>query len=149
MVRWLAGSARLSLRQRIVVVGVTLLFGLVLVALAPRIATKRLRALVTAHASSADPAWNIPVDGGAFRRAAAVVRPGSTYYLSYPPSQLQYAHDLLGAGLLFLTPALPVRYPPDADWIIAYKTAPTAPPGSRAVKTIRFADGMYLVRTAR
>jgi hypothetical protein len=148
MVRWLAGTRRLSLGGRVIVIVATLLVGWGLVEVSPGFATKRIRSLAHAHASSADPAWNIPVNGAAFKRAAATVGRGSTYYLSYPPSQPQYSHDLLGAGLLFLTPALPVKYETDADWVIAYARAPSTLPGVRPVKTTKIANGVYLVRTA-
>ena len=147
--RWLAGTQPLSARQRIAVSLVTLLLCAIVVEGAPRFTTKRLRLLLAARAESPDPAWDIPVNGDAFRRASTVVRGRSTYYVLYPPAERQYAHDLLAAGLLLLTPALPVRYPADADWLIAYRTAPKPPTGVRGVRTVRVTGEMSLMRTGR
>jgi hypothetical protein len=147
MIAWLRGTG-LSRRAQALVVAATLLLGLGAVKAAPY-PTKRLRWLVNYHTSSPDPFWDISVDGPAFRRAAADIRRGDTYYLWYPASQPQYSHDLLGAGLLFLTPALPVQDPHDADWIVSYDAPRLTPPGIRAVSVVRLAKGIALVRTGR
>jgi hypothetical protein len=140
---WLRGTG-LSRRVQALVVVVTLLLGFAAVRAAPY-PTKGIRWLTRHHTSSPDPSWDIPVDGSAFRRAAVFVDAGSTYYLWYPAAQTQYSHDLLGAGLLFLTPALPVREPSDADWVVSYRTRTLVPPGFPAGRRIRLANGIYLV----
>jgi len=140
---WLRATG-LSPRVRAFVVIATLLLGFAATRAAPY-PTKRIRWLTSYHTSSPDPSWDIPVDGSAFRRAAAFVDAGSTYYLWYPAAQTQYSHDLLGAGLLFLTPALPVWEPSDADWVVSYRARTLVPPGFPAGRTIRLANGIYLV----
>lgn len=142
-----AGS--LSLRMRVAVVAATLLASLGAAKFGPASVTWRLRRLVTEHATSVDPRWDIPVDGPAFRRAGALVRRGETYYLWYPSTTLQYSHDLLAAGLLFLTPALPVQFPRDADWIVSYEMNGSAPPGIRVSSVKRVGALAYLIRVAR
>lgn len=142
---WLGGRG-LSWRARALVVAATLALGAAAVAVAPY-PTHRLRWLATYHTSSSDPAWDIPVDGAAFRRAAAHVGAGETYYLWYPAAQTQYSHDLLGAGLLFLQPALPALHARDADWIVAYRRPGSLPPGVVAARRLRLAPGVDLVRT--
>jgi hypothetical protein len=101
--------------------------------------------LTSYHTSSPDPSWDIPVDGSAFRRAAAFVDSGSTYYVWYPAAQTQYSHDLPAAGRLFLTQALPVLEPSDADWVVSYRAPTLVPPGFPAGRTIQLANGIYLV----
>jgi hypothetical protein len=140
---WLRGTG-LSRRVQALVVVVTLLLGFAATRAAPY-ASKKIRWLTSYHSSSPDPAWDIPVDGSAFRRAAAFVDAGSTYYLWYPAAQVQYSHDLGGAGHLFLTPALPVSKPSDADWVVSYRAPTLVPPGFPAGRTIQLANGIYLV----
>jgi hypothetical protein len=144
VIRWLRGSG-LSLRVQVAVVVLTLLFSAAMIKGA-RGPTGWIRFLGTYHTSSPDPLWDIPVDGRAFRQAASYVGRGDTYYLWYPAAQTQYSHDLLGAGYDFLTPALPVVKPQDADWIVSYDAPKLVPPGVRAGKAILLEKGIYLVR---
>lgn len=146
MIAWLKGAG-LTWRVRVLVVVLTLAVGVAIVKVAPY-PTHRLRWLATYHTSSSDPAWDIPVNGAAFRRAAAHLRGGETYTLWYPAVQKQYSHDLLGAGLLFLQPALPVLHASDADWVIDYRRPGTLPPGVRAGARTPLGPGIDLARVA-
>jgi hypothetical protein len=147
MIRWLTGSG-LSWWMRAVVVAATLALSAAMIAAAPG-PTGWIRFLAKYHTSSPDPLWDTPVDGAAFRRAAAYVSRGQTYYLWYPASNPQYSHDLLGAGLDFLTPALPVVHAADADWIVSYQTDRLTPPGIVAGRTIDLGDRIFLVAVKR
>jgi hypothetical protein len=140
---WLRATG-LSRRVQALVVVVTLLLGFAATRAAPY-PTKKIRWLTSYHTSSPDPSWDIPVDGSAFRRAAAFVDSGSTYYVWYPAAQTQYSHDLPAAGRLFLTQALPVLEPSDADWVVSYRAPTLVPPGFPAGRTIQLANGIYLV----
>jgi hypothetical protein len=137
------------LRVRVAVIAVTLLVGLVVAKFGPGTVTWRVRWLTTNHATSADPFWDVAVDGPAFRKAGAQMHRGATYYLWYPPEKTQYSHDLLGAGLLFLTPAVPVQKPSDADWIVSYEMNGSVPPGIRVGSGKRIGANAYLIRVAR
>lgn len=135
--------------MRVAVVAATLLAGLGAAKFGPHALTWRLRRLFTEHATSADPQWDIPVDGLAFRKAGRLMHRGETYYLWYPSTKVQYSHDLLAAGFLFLTPAIPVQAPRDADWIVSYEMHGSAPPGIRGSSVKRVGTLAYLIRVAR
>lgn len=102
------------------------------------------------HLNTPDPVWNAPVDGAAFRAARRLIPDGATYYLWAPTTSKQLReHDLPGAGLLFLSRALPVRRAAEARYVLSYQAPSLLPPGLRPASTRRLGDGIYLVEVAR
>ena len=136
----------LPLRARLGLVGLlTLLtFG---VALAPGRLSSPIRKLANYRADTRDPIYNYPLDPRAIRRAAAIL-PNSrqaTYYIHTRPEP-QLGHDLIGAGLLFFLPAVPVPSPREARWVLSYEAPSLLPKGVRAARTYQVGRRIYLVR---
>lgn len=139
----------LPLRARLGLVG---LLGLVTiaVALAPGRLSAPVRRLANYRADTRDPIYNAPLDPRAIRRAGAILPDSrhATYYIHTRPEP-QLGHDLIGAGLLFFLPALPVPSPREAQWVLSYEAPTLLPKGVRAGKTYRVGDRIYLVRLRR
>ena len=85
--------------------------------------------------------------GRAIRRAGAILPDsrGVTYYIHTRPVP-QLGHDLIGAGLLFFLPAVPVPSPREAQWVLSYDAPTLLPKGVRAEKTYRVGERIYLIR---
>ena len=139
----------LSLRARAALVA-SLALLTVGVALAPGRLSAPIRRLANYRADTRDPIYNAQIDGAAIRRAGALL-PNSrsvTYYIHTRPEP-QLGHDLIGAGLLFFLPAVPVPSPFEAQWILSYDAATRLPRGVRAERTYRVGRRIYLIRVRR
>jgi hypothetical protein len=136
----------LSLRARLALVALLSLLT-VGVALAPGRLSSPIRKLANYRADTRDPIYNAPIDGRAIRRAGALL-PDSrsvTYYIHTRPEP-QLGHDLIGAGLLFFLPAVPVPSPREAQWILSYQAPTRLPKGVRAERTYDLGRRIYLIR---
>lgn len=89
------------------------------------------RKLVDADGAGADPIYDAPIDAASVRRAAETVPDDSTYFVDAAEQPPLVQGNLKAAGHLFLTPALPVLDPAQADWTLTYG------PGNRVVVTRR------------
>jgi hypothetical protein len=89
------------------------------------------RKLVEAEGAGADPIYDAPIDAASVRRAAEAVPDDSTYFVDAAEQPPLVQGNLKAAGHLFLTPALPVLDPAQADWTLTYG------PGNRVVVTRR------------
>src|SRR5262249_11427930 len=138
---------RLSLVARVAIVVATLVVGLALVKVVPGAVTWRIRWLTNDYTGSADPQWDITVDGAAIRRAATYVPRGDTAAVWFPPSSPQYSHDLPAAAVLFLTPAKLAGDPATATWVLSYDADTLVPPGVQTTAKYELAPGIFLVRT--
>ncbi len=143
-----AVTGSLSFRARAALLAVLALLTLGL-ALAPGRLGSPVRRLANYRADSAEPIYNWPLDAKAIRRAAAILpdSPHATYYIHTRPEP-QLGHDLIGAGLLFFLPALPVPEPREARWVLSYEAPTLLPRGLRALRTYRLGRRIYLVRVA-
>jgi hypothetical protein len=70
---------------------------------------------------------------------------GVTYYIHTRPEP-QLGHDLIGAGLLFFLPAVPVPSPREAQWVLSYDAPTRLPKGVRAERAYTVGKGIYLIR---
>ena len=139
----------LSLRVRLGLVALLVLLT-VGVAVAPGRLSAPIRRLANYRGDTRDPIYNAPLDARAIRRAGALL-PDSrsvTYYIHTRPEP-QLGHDLIGAGLLFFLPAVPVPSPREAQWILSYDAATLLPSGVRAERTYRVGRRIYLIRVRR
>jgi hypothetical protein len=136
----------LSLRARLGLVAVLTLLT-VGVALAPGRLSSPIRKLANYRADTRDPIYNYPLDPRAIRRAAAILPDSrhATYYIHTRPEP-QLGHDLIGAGLLFFLPAVPVPSPRKAQWVLSYEAPTLLPKGVRAARTYSVGHRIYLVR---
>jgi hypothetical protein len=119
----------------------------VAVALAPGRLSTPIRRLANYRADTRDPIYNAPIDARAIRRAGALL-PDSrsvTYYIHTRP-EAQLGHDLIGAGLLFFLPAVPVPSPREAQWILSYEAPTRLPKGVRAARAYTVGKRIYLIR---
>jgi hypothetical protein len=136
----------LSLRARLALV-VLLTLLTIAVALAPGRLSAPIRRLANYRADTRDPIYNARIDAAAIRRAGALLpnSRGVTYYIHTRPEP-QLGHDLIGAGLLFFLPAVPVPSPFQAQWILSYDAGSLVPRGVRPERTYRLGKGIYLIR---
>jgi hypothetical protein len=136
----------LSLRARL---GLVALLALLTagVAVAPGRLSGPIRRLANYDADTRDPIYNAPLDPQAIRRAGAIL-PNSrsvTYYIHTRPEP-QLGHDLIGAGLLFFLPAVPVPSPREAQWVLSYDAPTRLPKGVRAERSYTVGKRIYLIR---
>lgn len=117
------------------------------VAFAPQPLSSPIRRVANYRADSANPIFNVPLDAGALRRAGELIPDDAreTWFVHTRPEP-QLGHDLLGAGLLFFTPALPAADAARARWILSYEARTRLPAGVEAQRTYRLGDAVYLVR---
>jgi hypothetical protein len=136
----------LSLRARAAILSVLVLLTIG-VALAPGKLSAPIRRLASYRADTRDPIYNASIDAAAIRRAGAILpnTRGVTYYIHTRPEP-QLGHDLIGAGLLFFLPALPVPSPFEAQWILSYEAPTRLPRGVRAERAYRLGRRIYLIR---
>jgi hypothetical protein len=139
----------LSLRARLGLVALLTLLT-VSVALAPGRLSSPIRRLANYRADTRDPIYNAPLDPQAIRRAGALLpnSRGVTYYIHTRPEG-QLGHDLIGAGLLFFLPAVPVPSPREAQWILSYDAPTRLPKGVRAERSYTVGKRIYLIRVRR
>ena len=136
----------LSPRARLGLVALLALLTLA-VALTPGRLSGPIRRLANYRADTRDPIYNAPVDRRAIRRAGAILPDsrGVTYYIHTRPEP-QLGHDLIGAGLLFFLPAVPVPSPREAQWVLSYDAPTRLPKGVRGERTYRVGKRIYLIR---
>ena len=136
----------LPLRVRLGLVGLLTLLT-VAVAVAPGRLSAPIRRLANYRADTRDPIYNAPIDARAIRRAGALLPDsrGVTYYIHTRP-QAQLGHDLIGAGLLFFLPAVPVPSPREAQWVLSYEAPTRLPKGVRAERAYTIGKRIYLIR---
>jgi hypothetical protein len=79
------------------------------------------RRLANSEADGKDPQWDRPVDGAALRRAGRAVDSGATYALDAAGADPVLQGNLKAGAQLFLAPALPVRDPRAADFLLRYR----------------------------
>ena len=117
------------------------------VAFAPGRLSGPIRRLANYRADTRDPIYNAPIDGRAIRRAGAILPDsrGVTYYIHTRPVP-QLGHDLIGAGLLFFLPAVPVPSPREAQWVLSYDAPTRLPKGVRAERAYALGKRIYLIR---
>jgi hypothetical protein len=139
----------LPLRLRLGLVAL-LTLATVAVALAPGRLSAPIRRLANYRADTRDPIYNAPLDAQAIRRSGALLpnSRGVTYYIHTRPEP-QLGHDLIGAGLLFFLPAVPVPSPREAQWILSYEAPTRLPKGVRAERTYDLGGRIYLIRVRR
>jgi hypothetical protein len=139
----------LSLRLRLGLVGLLTLLTIA-VALAPGRLSAPIRRLANYRADTRDPIYNAPLDARALRRAGALLPDsrGVTYYIHTRP-EAQLGHDLIGAGLLFFLPAVPVPSPFQAQWILSYEAPTRLPKGVRAERAYTVGRRIYLIRVRK
>ena len=136
----------LSLRARLALVALLTLLT-VGIALAPGRLSSPIRKLANYRADTRDPIYNYPLDARAIRRAAAILpnSKSTTYYIHTGPVP-QLGHDLIGAGLLFFLPAVPVPSPREARWVLSYDAPTLLPKGVRAARTYTVGPRIYVIR---
>ena len=78
------------------------------------------RRLSNTDGDGPDPHWDRPVDGAAIRRAGDVVPDDAGYFLDVATDDPVLRGNLKAAGQLFLAPALPLRSPQPAAWVVRY-----------------------------
>ena len=136
----------LPLRARLGLVGVLVLVT-VGVAVAPGRLSTPVRRLANYRADTKDPIYNFALDPRAIRRAAAILPDSrhTTYYIHTRPEP-QLGHDLIGAGLLFFLPAVPVPSPREAQWVLSYEAPTLLPKGVRAARIYQVGNRIFLIR---
>jgi hypothetical protein len=135
-----------SLRARAAILSLLTLLTIA-VAVVPGKLSTPIRRLANYRADTRDPIYNAPLDARAIRRAGALL-PNSratTYYIHTRPEP-QLGHDLIGAGLLFFLPAVPVPSPFQAQWILSYDAPTLLPKGLRAERAYTLGKRIYLIR---
>jgi hypothetical protein len=139
----------LSIRARAALVALVALASLGL-AVAPGRLGSPIRRLANYRPDTRDPIYNAAVDARAIRRAGEVLSTSSkvTYFI-YTGPYPQLGHDLIGAGLLFFTPARSVPDARDAQWVLSYHAPRLVPPGVRVRSVHRLGPHIFLVRVAR
>lgn len=101
--------------------------------------------LVNVEPDTASPIYNVPVDDAAMRRAGEIVPDDVLYFVTWPEAQPQYEHDLHGAAHMYLSPALPVRDPARAEWVLAYLVPAPVPTGKRVVQRFRLGTDLEVL----
>jgi hypothetical protein len=96
-----------------------------------------------------DPLYDAAVDAGAIRRAGRLLPDDTTYFLHAPSARPLLAGNLKAAGQLFLAPALPVRDPRNARWVLSYGPGRLLPPGVQAEHVYRLGGDVALVEIRR
>ena len=134
----------MHLARREVLLLVALAVAALLLAVVPWIRTPLSR-VANYDGDGPDPVYDTRVDGAAVRRAGEILPDGTTYFLYAPAASPLLAGNLKAAGQLFLSPALPVRDPQAARWILSYGAGGRVPPGVRAGRVIPVGDGVALV----
>jgi hypothetical protein len=116
-------------------------------AVAPGRLGSPVRRLANYRPDTRDPIYNAHVDARAIRRAGDVLSTSSdvTYFI-YTGPYPQLGHDLIGAGLLFFTPARAVPAARDAQWILSYDAPRLVPRGVRAQSVRTLGPHIFLVR---
>jgi hypothetical protein len=100
--------------------------------------------LVNVKSNGPAPSYEPDLNDAGIRAAGEIVPddPNATYALESPRA---YGLDLLGAGLLYLLPAMNVGSARDAEWILAYGVEARIPPTSRILHRYRLSDNTTLV----
>jgi hypothetical protein len=92
-----------------------------------------------------DPAHlSLRIDVDVVRRAAKLVPDDAPYYVQAPEP---FAEDLERLARLYFLPAVAVRRPSDANWILSFR-APSLPRGVKELQSIRLSRELSLSRVA-
>lgn len=139
-------SGPLSIRVRGALVALVALATLG-AAVAPGRVGSPVRRLANYRPDTRDPIYNAHVDARAIRRAGDLLStaPHATYFI-YTGPYPQLGHDLIGAGLLFFTPARAVHDVRDAQWVLSYEAPRLVPRGVRARSVQTLGPHIFLVR---
>jgi hypothetical protein len=139
----------LSVRARAALVALVAVATLGL-AVAPGRLGSPIRRLANYRADTRDPIYNADVDPVAIRRAGDLLSTSSnsTYFI-YTGPHPQLGHDLIGAGLLFFTPARAVPEVGEAQWVLSYDAPRLVPPGVRVRRVHTLGSHIFLVRVGR
>jgi hypothetical protein len=132
------------LRRREVALLLALAVALLLLAAVPGLNAPFAR-LAAYEGDGREPMYDADVDAQAVRRAGELVPDDARYYLDMPHVSPLLAGNVKAAAQLFLSPALPVRDPRAAGWVLHYG-GEGFPPGLRPVQTTRLAPGIAVVR---
>jgi hypothetical protein len=142
---WVTAPAPIRIRQRAAIC-LVVLAGFLLIAATPVPGFHWLyQHAVRSDADGRDPLYSAPVDAAALRRAGPLMPEDATYYVHAGPTDL-VRQNVGGAARLFLTPAVRMSRPADADWILSHGVANPLPVGLRAARTIRLGERVYLIR---
>jgi hypothetical protein len=106
-----------------------------------------LRRLPPYEAQSGDPDrahYSARVDAGAVRRAADLVQDDALYYVQSPEP---FAESLERVARLYFLPALAVRHPTEANWILSFRSR-SLPRGVAELESITLSQDLTLYRVA-
>jgi hypothetical protein len=84
------------------------------------------------------------IDAGAVRRAAKLVPDDALYYVQSPEP---FTDGLERVARLYFLPAVAVRHPSDADWILSFRSR-SLPRGVAKLESIRLSRDLSLSRVA-
>lgn len=112
-----------------------------LLALVPRPADAPLGRLANVEGDGPDPAYDVPLDRDAVRRAGRIVPDDETYAVVVRRADPLLQGNLKAAAQLFLAPALPVQDLSRAEWLLVYDERD---PGLGAE---RLGENVWLVHT--
>lgn len=98
-----------------------------------------------------EPLYDAPLEPAAFRRAGEIVADHATYFVQAPREDPLVVGNVKAAAQLFLTPALLVHDPEDADWVLSYRTRGGAllPGALRPLRIRRLTPAFSLVEVRR
>lgn len=107
--------------------------------------------LANYDADSADPIYDIAVDGDALRRAGSILpdRDGISYFVYSPAASGLLIGNIRAAMALYALPALPVQRAESSDWILSYDSPGLVPPGQRPQRVHQLSPRVALVEIAR
>ena len=106
-----------------------------------------LRRLPPYEGQSSDPDsahLSARIDLGAVRRAAKLVPDDALYYVQSPE---RFEEDIERVARLYFLPAVAVRHPPDAGWILSFRSR-SLPRGVRRLESIALSQDLILARVA-
>jgi hypothetical protein len=130
--------------RREVALLVALAAALCLLALVPGLRTPVSR-LAAYDGDGPEPQYDAQVDAAALRRAGRVLPDRTRYFLHMPGASPLLAGNVKAGAQLFLAPALPVRDPRAARWIVRYGGS-GLPDGVTAETRVRVAPHVEVVR---
>jgi hypothetical protein len=131
-------------RRREVALLVALAAALCVLALVPGLSTPVSR-LAAYDGDGPEPLYDARVDASALRRAGDILPDRTRYYLHTPGASPLLAGNVKAGAQLFLAPALPVRDPREARWVVRYGGS-GLPAGVTAEMRVRIAPDVEVVR---
>jgi hypothetical protein len=85
------------------------------------------------------------IDVAEIRRAADIVPDDALYYVHAPE---RFAEDVRRVAQFYFLPAVAVRHPTGADWVLAFRS-PSLPQGLTERESIALSPDLSLIRVAR